>query len=191
LLDHDVALRRPPNTLTQVRIEGKAVKVPARYEDVYRRGANGLGTFITREEIERLNPVDVTSLFYRIPGVHVGSHGVQFMRCMDNVSGLTPAGLANGTGGGPGQGKVQVYIDGVRMTSPEIGGGFVTGPSGGNSPTGPSAPSLHDMSDYEEILRLVPPTAIQAIEVYRGVSQIPAEFLDDACAVIAIWTKSY
>ena len=175
LLDHDVALKRPPNTLTQVRIEGKAVKVPARYVDVYRRGANGLGTFIAREEIERLNPVDVTSLFYRIPGVHVGSHGVQFMRCMDN--------MATGTGQGPGQGKVQVYIDGVRMTSPEIGGGFVTGSS--------ATPSLHDMSDYEEILRLVPPTSIQAIEVYRGISQIPAEFLDDACAVIAIWTKSY
>jgi hypothetical protein len=33
--------------------------------------------------------------------------------------------------------------------------------------------------------------SIQAIEVCPGVGQIPAEFLADACAVIAIWTKSY
>jgi hypothetical protein len=62
---------------------------------------------------------------------------------------------------------VQVYIDGVRMTG------------------------LSPGDDAEHALRIVPPTAIQAIEVYTGVAQIPAEFLEDACAVIAIWTKSY
>lgn len=30
---------------------------------------------------------------------------------------------------------------------------------------------------------------IVAMEVYRGVAQIPAEFLDDACGVIVIWTQ--
>ena len=53
----------------------------------------------------------------------------------------------------------------------------------------PFVPIDHDRVEW--VLELVPPTAIQAIEVYRGVAQIPAEFLDDACAVIAIWTKSY
>jgi hypothetical protein len=27
------------------------------------------------------------------------------------------------------------------------------------------------------------------VEVYRGVSQIPADFDRDACAVIAVWTR--
>ena len=46
-------------------------------------------------------------------------------------------------------------------------------------------------SDMMHTLAAVNPTSIQAIEVYRGASQLPAEFLDDACAVIAIWTKAY
>ena len=42
-----------------------------------------------------------------------------------------------------------------------------------------------------EALHLVTPRDIEAIEVYTGVARIPAEFLEDACAVIAIWTKSH
>ncbi len=42
-----------------------------------------------------------------------------------------------------------------------------------------------------ETLRTVSMADIAAVEVYRGISQIPGEFLDDACAVVAIWTKGY
>jgi hypothetical protein len=48
-----------------------------------------------------------------------------------------------------------------------------------------------DERDAEHALRSVVPTSMLAIEVCTGVGQIPAEFLADACAVIAIWTKSY
>lgn len=41
------------------------------------------------------------------------------------------------------------------------------------------------------ILRTVHPSSIQIMEVYSGLSQIPAEFLEDACAVIVICTKRY
>jgi hypothetical protein len=61
--------------------------------------------------------------------------------------------------------KVQVYIDGHR------------------------ASAINEASDVYEVLRSVKPQAVQIIEVYPGVSTIPAEFLNDACAVIAIWTK--
>jgi hypothetical protein len=27
------------------------------------------------------------------------------------------------------------------------------------------------------------------MEIFRGVAQIPAEFLDDSCAAVAIWTR--
>ena len=76
---------------------------------------------------------------------------------------------------------VQVYVDGVRMT--RSGAAQIAGAS-------PSA-GPDDDYDVEHALKLVPPTAIQAMEIYTGVAQIPAEFLEDACAVIAIWTKSY
>jgi len=33
------------------------------------------------------------------------------------------------------------------------------------------------------------PSQIEMIEVYREPAEMPAEFLDDSCAVIAIWTR--
>lgn len=42
-----------------------------------------------------------------------------------------------------------------------------------------------------EALRMVHPRDIEFVEVYDGITRIPAEFMSDACAVIAIWTRSY
>jgi hypothetical protein len=62
-------------------------------------------------------------------------------------------------------GPVQIWIDGQRMTRT-------------------FAPN-----EQREVLSLVTPSQVQAIEVYTSTSRIPAEFLEDACAVIAIWTR--
>ena len=59
----------------------------------------------------------------------------------------------------------QVYIDSRRVTA--FGG------------------------SVDAALALVNPRSIQAIEIYTGVSQIPADFMTEACAVVAIWTKKY
>lgn len=163
----NIVLQRVPTPLTEVRIEGHLVKVPARFEDVYRRGARGFGRFFTREDIERLNPLDVKSLLATIPTVQMNDRGVTFQRCQSGLSGMS---VGQKNGWRPAQGpKVQIYIDGLRMTRDELG----------------------EEGDVEHVLRLVHPSAIQAIEVYTGVSRIPGEFMEDACAVIAIWTKSY
>jgi hypothetical protein len=148
-----VELRRHPNALTEVRIEGRMLKVPARLEDVYARAAHESGTFFTRQDIDKLNPYDVQSLLSLIPTVHVSDRAVTFQRCR--------TGLSMGQ-----RDKVQVWIDGTRVTTLE-----------GTS--------------VRDALRLVHPKDIEAMEVYTGVARIPAEFLEDACAVIAIWTKSY
>ncbi len=63
--------------------------------------------------------------------------------------------------------KVQVWVDGHRMY--------------GQDPN----------KNVMEILRLIPPYTIEIMEVYPSQSVIPAAFLGDACAVIALWTKSY
>jgi hypothetical protein len=33
------------------------------------------------------------------------------------------------------------------------------------------------------------PSQIEAMEIFRGPAEMPAEFLDDSCAAIAIWTR--
>lgn len=165
--EQNIALQRVPTALTEVRIEGRMVRVPARFEDVYRRGARGFGRFITREDIDRLNPLDVKSLLGTIPTIQVNDRGVTFQRCQSGISGISAGRPGSWR---PGQGpKVQIYIDGLRMTRDALG----------------------EEGDIEHVLRLVTPPAIQAIEVYTGVSRIPGEFMEDACAVIAIWTRSY
>lgn len=60
------------------------------------------------------------------------------------------------------EGKIQVYIDGAPVSR---------------------------VADARAALQLVRPWEIEMIEVYRGVSRIPAEFLTDACGVIAISTR--
>lgn len=64
--------------------------------------------------------------------------------------------------------NVQVYVDGTRLTN------YTSSNAG---------------LRLNEALRTVPMASIQLIEVYQGISRIPADYLDDACAVILIWTR--
>ena len=163
----DISLDRFPNALTEVRIEGQLRRVPPRYEDVYRRMKVANGKFFTREDIDRFNPLDVQSLLMQAPTVRVNRNGITFARC----NGATATG-GFGLGGSPG---VQIWIDGFRTTGrlKFFGEDEVIA------------------AEQREVLRQVIPSQIQAIEIYSGVARIPGEFLDNACAVIAIWTKSY
>ena len=128
-------------------------KVPARFEEVYRRGATQWGKFITREMIDSLQPLDTKRLFEGIPTVRVRGDGITFTKCTDLM-------------GNSGSRNVQVYVDGRRAT-------------------------IFHADDIDAVLKSIHPLEIQAMEIYTGVARIPAEFLNDACAVVAIWTKSY
>jgi hypothetical protein len=64
---------------------------------------------------------------------------------------------------------VQVYLDGTRLTN-------YTG-------------VLADGGMEAAFKALPPMSAIELIEVYPGVATIPGEYLDDACAVILVWTR--
>jgi hypothetical protein len=65
-------------------------------------------------------------------------------------------------------GHVQVYVDGTRLTN-------YSSPLAGRT--------------VNDALRTVPMASIELIEVYQGIARIPAAYLDDACAVILIWTR--
>ena len=148
----DIAMSRLPHTLREVRINGVLRMVPPRFDDVYRRMKTAHGVFFTREEIEKLNPLDVLSILHHVPMAHVSDQGVWFSRCVNSGARIGE------------MGKVQIYIDGFRAT-----GSFD--------------------EKQSDILKRVIPSQIQAIEVYSSTSRIPGEFLNDACAVIAIWTR--
>lgn len=149
-----VTLQQLPVALARVTIRGQTRFVPPYLEDAYRRGATGMGTFLTAEDIDRMHPMDVYTVIGNTPGAHVSQGGITFARCGYGAE----LGIYNRGA------KIQIYIDGTRLTD-------------------------GSQASIALALRTIHVSQVQAIEVYRGVAEIPAEFLEDACAVIAIWTK--
>lgn len=135
-----------------------------RYDDFFRRRQLSLGgVFFTRADIQRRAPLRTANMLSTIPGVHL-----RFRH-------LGPSGTDVSFSR---CGQVSVWIDGVKQTRPNI-----PRPAPGARRPDTAAMALSEM------LERVPPSAIELIEVYRGVSQMPAEFLDDSCAAVAIWTR--
>ena len=182
-LHRTISLRAPPGelqlvlhpdavVLPEIRTTARADK-PARYlgttkyDGFFQRQKLGQGTFITREQIERMNAFHTLEIFRGIPGIYVnvGNPGDPYSADIR---------LARCTGA---DAKVSVWIDG-RL---QIGGGFERGNAGWPNPRALSA-------ELAALLEQIAPAGIEMIEVYRGASQIPGVFHWDGCAVIAIWT---
>lgn len=109
----------------------------------------GLGTFITRDEIQREHPQTVSDLLQGVGEL-----------AMDKT--------------GPHQSRVRItsrrggacwpayYVDGSRLRAPEP----------------------IDIDQY------VTPSDVEGIEIYKGLSDMPAEFYDPMeCGAIVIWTR--
>ncbi|MDH5758944.1 MAG: TonB-dependent receptor [Gemmatimonadota bacterium] len=121
------------------------------------RKDTGMGTFITRSEIESRRPMYLSDVLRSVPGVEVSSEG----------RGNRPVihmGRSLGRRCSP-----QVFVDGMLANRPSTTGG-------------PGGFRIDDV---------VSPGAVEAIEIYRGLSSIPPEFLnpDAQCGVIAVWTR--
>lgn len=160
IVRRDYYMQRVPHLLTEMVVQGRAMRVPRGMEDVYRRGARGWGTFITREQIDSLDPIDIKSMLATIPGVSANDRGVAFQRC-------------------PPMWLPQLWIDGQRVTR------FKRQAQRDRNSWGPTP----DPYFLNEQLVGVLPRQVQAIEVYASNSSTPAEFMDGSgCGTIAIWT---
>ncbi|MBL8988586.1 MAG: carboxypeptidase regulatory-like domain-containing protein [Gemmatimonadetes bacterium] len=171
--------------LPELKVESRFAK-PARlahtskYDEFYRRRRTGAGTFLTRDEIEKATAVRSFELLRGIAGVQVAWNppgvpgtSVKFARCAN----FPP--------------KISVWIDGQKQ--PFLVGG-PQGTSGAAMPgarnSGPNRGTVEDVwRSWLELFDAVGPNDIEAMEVFRGVSQIPAEYLDDSCAAVVIWTR--
>jgi hypothetical protein len=134
-----------------------------RFDDFFQRKKLGLGTFISREQIEEMNVIHTHEILRGVPGVWVRGPagtpdrlGVRFVRC-------------SGAGS-----KVNVWIDG-QLQMPQ------------------APPSRNEErvegQDVAEILSRITASGVEMVEVYRGASQIPGPFHWDGCAAIVIWTQ--
>ncbi len=126
----------------------------------YVRMRSGPGRFITRAEIDERHPVRTTDLLRGLPNLRVASPG-------SGVGG----GVAS-RGSSSGRCSAVVFVDGMRLTQPVIGG------------RGVSVSSV-SIDEY------VHPGDVEGIEIYRGEADTPAEFLTRwaSCGTIVIWTR--
>lgn len=132
----------------------------ALHEAFKRRVETGLGVYITREEVEKRNPLLVSDLLREVPGLdfRTSAYGTR-----PSVRMVRAAGMACVT---------QIFLDGFLMNGRAFSGsGF--------------APIDLRIDD------VVSPSSVEGIEIYRGLSTVPPEFLnpDADCGVIAIWTR--
>ncbi|NJD18892.1 MAG: TonB-dependent receptor [Gemmatimonadetes bacterium] len=158
-----VAARLAPDAILLAPLEIIAwseVDMSPFLEGFRQRLRNGLGLYITREQIEARRPTYVADLFRDIPGITVMGSGagnrarIQVGRSLSST-----------------ECETQIYVDGFLM----------------NRRTGLRRQLINDF----RIDAAVSPPAVEGIEVYRGLSSVPAEFLspDAVCGVIAIWTR--
>jgi carboxypeptidase family protein/TonB-dependent receptor-like protein len=156
--------------LAAVRVRGKrdldaSAIDPHKYDQVVMRRELGAGHFMSRQDIEARNARVTRDLLDGIPGLSVRQEGdssiIRSTRCSGKtIPGLDAGSLAGG-GGKPDSNKQQPML-------------FVDG---------------HRMSD---ILALedIHPGEVEAIEVFQGASELPAEAKGDACFAIYIWLKA-
>jgi hypothetical protein len=138
------------------------------------RRERGFGHYITREDIERRNAFYLSDILTTVPGVRVSS--TQRGGRGRNVS------MARAL---PGEGDcpVQVFVDGFHM-NPRV----LTMVE--ESAFEPSHATFR--TDHGFVLDdVLSPASVVGIEVYRGVSTVPAEFItpDARCGTVVIWTR--
>lgn len=141
-------LRTSAYVLDTARIESAALR--DKMVDFERRRATGRGTFITRDDIERRNPMTVADLLRTVRGLAVRTSGgraeVRFVRANTRVDGADC--------------PPEMWIDGVRAFGATV-------------------------DEFD-------PGEVEGIELYRGLGQIPAEYLSRTagCGLVMIWTRS-
>ena len=161
-LQIELRLDRSSVLLAPIEIVARSRRQPSAVLESFRgRLRTGMGQYITRADIEKRQPPAVTDLLATVPGVRLESSSGTGLR---RVVYLTRA-LT-----GPRDCPAQIFIDGFLLQR-------------GNP--------FSNVDPGFTIDDVVSPDAIEGIEIYRGLSTVPAEFLTPLahCGVVAIWTR--
>ena len=123
--------------------------------------AIGAGVFLTRDDIHDAGAIRVTHYLGRIPGVRTECTGGANNNCIIRMTRGVPSLMNRAEYGCR---NANVYLDGVRV--------------------------IRDGGGGESIDNFVSTSEIAGIEVYRGPSELPAEFggAVGRCGAIVIWT---
>lgn len=183
VLELDVMMPVVPYTMDPVTVTAEVNTRFLQNVGFYDRKRADFGHFITRDQIESRRASRPTDLLVAIPGVAILPDPRSPGRVRLQMRGTHP-----GQGGAC---APRVYVDGliiIRGDSRPVGAGGTAKEDEieralDGDPRNPQ-PSLDDV---------VNPEQIEAIEVYRSASQVPAEFggasVFTRCGVVVIWTR--
>ena len=169
----DFLLTRPVTKLDTQRVKGdnwmhKPLRLAntTKYDDFYaRKVISAGGVQLTHEELEKRVNVRLEEAFSSIPGVHLARRGSRYMISLPNCL----------------EARMAVYVNGHKeYPMGEVTAPYFTMPGQFLQPVdgGPM-----------DILQQFDLNTVEAIEIYKSVSGMPAEARGDACAALYIWTR--
>jgi hypothetical protein len=133
-----------------------------RLAEFWNRRMVGVGAFITRADIERRKPYRTSDLLRTISGVHMTGGSDGLDRPNIQMGRNAPSPVArNGTQALGADCRVNYYLDGMWLS-----------------------PGTFHLDD-------IAPSSVEAVEIFRGPSEVPAKFRqrETACGLIVIWTR--
>ena len=160
-------------------------------EDFERNRRSGFGTFFTRADIAKFDGMRSGDMLEQTPGVVIsrGSGGQAWIQGKGRSASILGGGIqvnqqdAN-AGALPTGCYATVYLDNARVYSRTTMGGGPLRPLPGKVSYNEAATPLFDINS-------IPPSSIEAIEIYSGAAQIPARYsgLNTQCGVMVIHTR--
>ena len=100
-MTRDLYLARMPRLLSAMEVRGKTLRVPAGFETIYKRAARGQGYFVTREQIDSVNPRDVIGVLHHFTSARGGYNSagkinrIESQRCEEFTVYLNGTPIAN------------------------------------------------------------------------------------------------
>lgn len=169
----------------EVRSRRRPLMQNAMLQGFVERREKGWGQFLARDQIEERDVGTMADILRSVPGVTVVKHPAHLGWYLIRINRAAPAlrsffrrddCLRSSAGCQEG--------DPERLAQEQVTGGcppvfYVDGAK------------VHDAGYVTEILNVTSPVGIEAIEVYRGAGEMPAEFggSDARCGVVVIWTR--
>jgi hypothetical protein len=169
-LEVDVELEAAPVAVQGVTAVGRTENRTLAMGGFYRRKEVGMGTFLTREDIADTGAMRTSEVFRRVRGVRVVRGGGDTYKLQTARYGLSlsqTAGPVTRTGRPNRQPPGSGYVCEMLV--------FVDG-----------------MQQQLDGIDDIPMESLEAIEVYRGAGEIPAEYrvMNATCGVVLLWTRS-
>ena len=168
-LERDFVLVPRPVELSPVKVAEKEKPVHGKMSAFEDRRAGGIGSFITRDELEKQESRPMSEILTKVPGLGVrrGLSSVAWVTSRRGPHGGRTGDSFNRNQGAKPDCYSDVYLDGAMI----YGAGYAGEP-------------LFDINSLS-------PSSIEGVEFYSGPSQVPAQYnkTGSVCGVLLIWTR--